>query len=155
MALPPNQIDPPRRSPERGGETDAPNDLAAQDDGDRFAAALCYALASLPVPIFAAISAFVQRHTPGYRRFHAQQAIALGVLVLAVEFFAALLGGGDAQSTPVVVVAFAALAVEIFYGWKAWQTKKAFAIPLVTPVARSLFRSFPSAEELGEGRSGT
>lgn len=110
-------------------------DLAPRNDGDRFLAACSYFFA----PIFGWIVYLFSFRTPSYRRYHAQQAIAFGLIVLGVQVLSAL-----PRSRAVAVVAFLVpLAFEFFYATKAYAASEPFTIPYVTPLTRRLFPTFP------------
>jgi len=149
MALPPNQRRPPAAEPERQA---GPADLTPQGDGDRWVATLCYALASFPAPLFAFVTYFVNRKLPGYRRFHAQQAVAMGVIVILVELVMSFFVGDfelDNPPRPILVVGAVALAVELSSAYRVYAADGPVVIPVVTPLARRLFPNFPTDDELG------
>jgi len=132
MALPRDGWEPTRV----GGpaETEPEEDLSPTGDADRFVAACCYFFASLfPVAV---VVFLLNLRTPGFRRYHAQQAIAFALIILAFELVVAGLGYG-------VVAAVAPLPFEFWYAYKTYASGEAFTIPYVTPLARRLFPSFP------------
>ena len=140
---PPNQAGPPRGVARRP-TPEAPADLTPRSDGDRFIAAFSYFFAS--APLFAVVVLVLNR-APGYRRYHAQQALAFALAILVIELGVGLfLGFGEGS-----LAALAALPFEFWYGYTAYAADGPFVIPLVTPLARRLFPGFPSDEELRPG----
>lgn len=144
MVLPPSEqgSSPNGQGLAREPGSGVPVDLTPGGDADRFLVAFAYFLAS--VPLFALLL-FLFNREQGYRRFHAQQALAFAVVILVVEVAVGIvLGVGDGSRA-----GLAALPFEFWYGYKAYAADGPFAIPLVTTLARRLFPGFPSAAEIG------
>jgi uncharacterized membrane protein len=123
--------------PGRAGRgTDPPEaDLSPQGDGDRLVAAFGYFFA----PIFSWVIYLFNLRRPGYRRYHAQQGIAFGLVVLVFGFLFALPGNRLLTAVAFVVP----LVLEVFYAYKAYAASAPFTIPGVTKLTRRLFPNFP------------
>jgi uncharacterized membrane protein len=110
-------------------------DLTPRGDGDRLIAACGYFFA----PIFSWVIYLFNRGRPGYRRYHAQQGIAFGLVVLVFGFLFALPGNRLLTGVAFLVP----LALEVFYAVKAYAASDPFTIPGVTKLTRRLFPNFP------------